>query len=156
VAHRALGLPLYLMGEVAQAHEHFAQSLALYDPQRHRTLTFAYGQDPGVAALVIDAWALWLLGYPDQALRRRQEACTLAQELAHPFTLAYTFASLAMFHQFRRDREEARRHAEAATCICREQGISYWLGVGLILQSWAHATQPQPTEQIPAMHEGMA
>jgi len=155
VAHRALGLPLYLMGEVAQAHEHFAQSLALYDPQRHRTLAFAYGQDPGVSALVIDAWALWLLGYPDQALRRSQEACTHAEELAHPFTLAYTFASLAMFHQFRRDREEARRHAEAATRICREQGISYWLGVGLIFQSWARATQPQPTEQIPAMHEGM-
>src|SRR5262245_54607276 len=47
VAHRALGLPLYFMGEVAQAREHLAQSLALDDPQRHRTLAFAYGQDPG-------------------------------------------------------------------------------------------------------------
>ncbi len=55
VAHRALGLPLYFMGEVAQAREHFAQSVALYDPQQHRTLAFAYGQDPGVAALVLDA-----------------------------------------------------------------------------------------------------
>jgi len=144
------------MGEVAQAHEHFAQSLALYDPQRHRTLTFAYGQDPGVAALVIDAWALWLLGYPDQALRRSQEACTLAEDLAHPFTLAYAFATLAMFHQYRRDREEARRHAEAATRICREQGLPYWLGIGLILQSWAGATRPQPAEQIPAIYEGIA
>jgi predicted ATPase len=156
VAHRALGLPLYLMGEVAQAHEHFAQSLALYDLQQHRTLAFAYGQDPGVAALATDTWALWLLGYPDQALRRSQEACTHAEELAHPFTLAYMFASLAMFHQFQRDWEEARRHAEAATRICREQGIPYWLGVGLILQGWAGATRPQPAEQIPSMHEGMA
>ena len=156
VAHRALGLPLYFMGEVAQAHEHFAQSIALYDPQRHRTLAFAYGQDPGVAALLLDAYALWILGYPDQALRRSQEACTLAEDLAHPFTLAYTFATLAMFHQYRRDREEARRHAEAATRICREQGIPYWLGVGLILQGWARATRPQPAEQIASMHEGLA
>jgi predicted ATPase len=156
VAHRALGLPLYLMGEVAQAHEHFAQSLALYDPQRHRTLAFAYGQDPGVAALATDTWALWLLGYPDQALQRSREAYRLAEDLAHPFTLAYMFASLAMFHQFQRDREEARRHAEAATRICREQGIPYWLGVGLILQGWAGATRPQPAEQIPSMHESMA
>jgi adenylate cyclase len=141
---------------VAQAREHFAQSIALYDPQRHRTLAFAYGLDPGVAALVLDAWALWLLGYPDQALRHSHEACTLAEELAHPFTLAYMFASLAMVHQFRRAREEARRHAEAATRICREQGVPYWLAVGLILQSWAGATRPQPAEQIPAMHKGMA
>src|SRR5262249_48433207 len=156
VAYRTLGLPLYFMGEVAQAREHFAQSIALYDPQQHRTLAFAYGLDPGVAALAADAWALWLLGYPDQALRRSHEACTLAEDLAYPFTLAFMFASLAMFHQFRRDREEARRHAEAATRICREQGIPYWLGVGLILQSWARATRPQPAEQISSMHEGMA
>jgi hypothetical protein len=39
------------MGEVTQAREHFAQSIALYDPQQHRVLAFAYGQDPGVAAL---------------------------------------------------------------------------------------------------------
>ena len=74
----------------------------------------------------------------------------------NPFTLAYTFSTLAMFHQWRRDREEARRHAEAATRICREQGMPYWLGVGLILQGWAGATRPQPAEQMASMHEGMA
>ena len=105
---------------------------------------------------MVDAIALWTLGYPDQALRRSHEAYRLAEELAHPFTLAYTFALLAVFHQYRRDREEARRHAEAATRICREQGIPYWLGVGLILQGWAGATRPQPAEQLAAMHEGMA
>ena len=47
VAHRALGTLLYIMGEVVQTREHFAQSIALYDPQQHRTLAFAYGQDPG-------------------------------------------------------------------------------------------------------------
>ena len=98
MAHRLLGLPLYFMGEVAQAHEHFVQSVALYDPQQHRALAFTYGQDPGVAALVLDACALWILGYPDQAMRRSHEACTRAEDLAHPFTLAYTFALLAMFH----------------------------------------------------------
>ena len=156
VAYRTLGLPLFCMGEVAQAREHFAQSIALYDPQRHRTLAFAYGQDPGVAALVLDAWTLWILGYPDQALRRSHEACTLAEDLAHPFTLAYAFAHLAMFHQYRRDREEAYQYAEAATRVTREQGFPLWLGAGLILQGWARATRPQPAEQIASMHEGMA
>jgi hypothetical protein len=31
---------------------------------------------------------LYLLGYPDQALQRAQEARALARELAHPFSLA--------------------------------------------------------------------
>jgi predicted ATPase len=141
---------------VAQAREHFVQSIALYDPQQHRTLAFAYGQDPGVAALVLDAWTLWILGYPDQALRRSHEACTLAEDLAHPFTLAYASVMLAMFHQYRRDREEARQHAEAATRVTREQGFPLWLGAGLILQGWVRATRLQPAEQLASMHEGMA
>ena len=144
------------MGEVAQAREHFAQCVALYDSQQHRTLAFAYGQDPGVAALVNDAWALWTLGYPDQALQRSHEACALAEGLAHPHTLAYAFAHLALFHQYRQDREEARRHAEAATRVSREQGFPFWLGAGLIFQGWARTTRHQLAEQIPSMHEGMA
>jgi predicted ATPase len=156
VAHRALGLSLYYMGEVAQAHEHFARSMALYDPQQHHTLAIRYGQDPGVAALVQDAVALWTLGYPDQALRRGHEAHTRAEALAHPHTLAYVFAQLAIFSQLRRDREEARRQAEAATRVSREQGFPVWLGVALILQSWACATRHQAAAQIPSMHEGMA
>jgi predicted ATPase len=156
VAHRTLGVSLYFMGEVTQAREHFIQSVALYDPQQHRTLAFSYVHDPGVAALMSDALTLRTLGYPDQALRRSHEACRLAEDLAHPLTLAYAFANLAMFHQHRRDQEEARRHAEAATRVSREQGFPVWLGMGLILQGWARATRPQPAEQLPSMHEGLA
>jgi predicted ATPase len=144
------------MGEVAQAREHFAQGVALYDLHQHRTLAFYYGQDPGVAALVNDALALWVLGYPDQALGRSQEACRLAEGLAHPHTLAYAFAHLAKFHQFRREREEVRRHAEAATRVSREQGFPFWLGAGLMFQGWVRATRHQPAEQLPSMHEGLA
>jgi class 3 adenylate cyclase/predicted ATPase len=156
VAHRALGLPLYFMGEVVQAREHFVRSVALYDSQQHRTLAFSYAQDPGVGALLYDAFTLWILGYPDQALRRSHEACTRAEDLAHPSTLANAFAQLAMFHQYRQDREEVHRHAETATRVCREQGFPLWLGIGLTLQGWARATRHQPAEQLPAMHEGMA
>jgi predicted ATPase len=156
VAHRALGMPLYLMGEVAQAREHFAQGVALYDAQQHRMLAFSYVQDPGVAALVCDAWALWALGYPAQALRRSHAARRLAEELAHPLTLAYAFCHLAMFHQYRRDWEDAHQYAEAAIRVSREQSFPYWLEVGLICQGWARTTRCQFAELIPSMHEGMA
>jgi adenylate cyclase len=42
------------------------------------------------------------LGYPDQARQRSREALTLAQELAHPFSLAYTLYFAAFLHQLRR------------------------------------------------------
>ena len=37
---------------------------------------------------------LWNLGYPDQGLARNQEAVTLAQQIAHPFSLALPWAGL--------------------------------------------------------------
>src|SRR5499426_519169 len=47
-AHRALGATLLMLGDGAAAHTHFAQGLALYDPQQHRVYAFLYGEDAGV------------------------------------------------------------------------------------------------------------
>ena len=60
------------------------------------------------------ALALWFLGYPDQALKRSQEALALAQELDHPFTLGFALAIAgAMFHELRREAQAFRECAEA-------------------------------------------
>ena len=56
-------------------------------PSSTVTMCSALGTTPGWGAASVGAMALWVLGYPDQALRRSEEALTLAQELAHPFTL---------------------------------------------------------------------
>jgi hypothetical protein len=42
------------------------------------------------------AFALWNLGYPDQALKRGQGALTLARELSHPFSLLFALATVAI------------------------------------------------------------
>ena len=64
-------------------------------PSSTAPMPSVYGQDPGVACLSYAAWALWFLGYPDQALKRSHEALTLAQELSHPFSLAFALSFAA-------------------------------------------------------------
>src|SRR5262249_14921512 len=76
-AHRALGSIVFRLGEWTLARTHLEQSMAFYDPRRHRSYGFVY--DPGVSCLPVLAHVLWHLGYPDQALKRSQEALTLAQ-----------------------------------------------------------------------------
>jgi len=39
----------------------------------------------------------WILGYPDQGLTQSQEAVTLAQQSAHPFSLGFALVCAAMF-----------------------------------------------------------
>src|SRR5712691_6193940 len=66
-------------------------------------LAFRMGQDPGVVCRAYAAMTLWLLGYPAQALVRIHEALALAQELGHPYSLAYAWCLSAFVSQFRRD-----------------------------------------------------
>jgi predicted ATPase/DNA-binding SARP family transcriptional activator len=139
-AHRALGVTMWYPGEFAAAQSHFAQSIALYDRQRH-TAYALYGEDSGVTCLSYAAWTLWILGYPDQALRRNQEALTLAQELAHPFSLARALAFAAGLHQFRREAGAARERAEAAITLSAEQGFPFWLAMGRVVRGWALVEQ---------------
>src|SRR5262249_15823678 len=87
-SHRALGTTLFWLGALAAAHTHFTQGIALYDPQQHRASAFLYGEDPGVVCHIFTAWTLWYLGYPDHGLTQIHEALTLAQQVAHPVSLA--------------------------------------------------------------------
>ncbi len=57
-AHRALGTTLFFRGAVASAHPHFAQGIALYDPQQHRASAFRHGEDAGVLCHSYAAWTL--------------------------------------------------------------------------------------------------
>jgi class 3 adenylate cyclase/tetratricopeptide (TPR) repeat protein len=83
-AHQATGISWFYLGRLSQAHAHFEQGIGIYDPHQHHALTFRYGNiDPGVACLAYAGWTLWLLGYPDQALERANEALTLIQYLEH-------------------------------------------------------------------------
>ena len=101
------------------------------------------------------AWALWYLGYPDQGLARNHEAVTLAQQIAHPYSLGYALSCAAMFHQFRREVRCTQERAEAAISLATEQGFPYWMAVGSMLHGWALAHQGQAQEGIEQIDAGL-
>jgi predicted ATPase len=154
-AHRALGATWLMRGAGAAAHTHFAQGLALYDPQQHRISAFRYGEDAGVVCASHDAWTLWHLGYPDQGLTRNREAVTLAQQSAYPFCLSFALNFAAMFHQLRREWQTAQEYMEASLSIATEQGFPFWRARGALLRGWALAHQGQPKEGIAQLHQGL-
>ena len=163
-AHYALGNTLNYLGEFASTQAHFAQGIALYDRQQHHAHAFRYGQDPGVVCRIYAAVTLWLLGYPDQALQRSQEALTLARELAHPFSLAYALFFAAVLHQFRREWHLAQERAEAGLALGTEQGFALFVAGATTFRGWAcawrspapSAGQAQVEEGIAQMQQGLA
>ncbi len=155
-AHWALGVILLQFGEFVSAREHFEQGIALYDPQQHRSHAFLYGFDPGVGCLRYAAWELWLLGYPDQALQRSHEAVILAQEMSHPFSLAFALHFAVVLHQLRREGQAAQARAEAVIILSTEHGFVLSLALGTIMRGWSLVEQGQGEEGIAQMRRGVA
>ena len=154
-AHRALGTSLFYLGELVPGRAHLEQAITLYDPQQHRSLAFRIGQDPGVVCGGFGAWALGVLGYPDQARQRSYDTHTLAQELAHPFTLAYALDFVARIHQLRREGQLTQQWAEALLMLAREQGFSQRLATGTILLGWVLTAQGQKAEGVGQVRQGL-
>ena len=57
-----------------------------------------FGQDIGASALCYLSWALWHLGYVDQASEAATEAMKLAEKLSHPYTLVLHDLPCPRFH----------------------------------------------------------
>ena len=157
LAHYALGNVLFLRGEPAAARTHHTQALALYDPQAHRALAVRYGQDLGMGSHSALARALWQLGYPDQALQHSQAACTLAQEVAHPYSLVLALVHAATVHQYRREVLAVHAQAAAAMTLATEQGFfAERVAWATVLHGWALAMQGQGEAGLAAMRQGLA
>ena len=154
-AYMALGPPLLFLGKIASAREHTERGIALYDPQQHRSHALLYQLDPGVVCLAIAAWALWLLGYPDQACKRIHAALALAREISHPFSLALALLVAAVLRQLRQEEQAVNEGGEALMALSREQGFPHWLAWGAIVRGWALAEQGQAEEGIAQIHQGL-
>jgi class 3 adenylate cyclase/predicted ATPase len=156
-AHNVLGSTFFWLGDLPLARTHLEQGIALYDPHQHHSLVFGSGgADRGVGCLTHLAWTLWSLGYPAQALKRSQEALTLAHELSHPLSLVFALSFAARLHQFRGEARLSQQRVEAAMTLSAQQGFPLLLAMGTIVRGWAVAELGQVGEGIEQMRQGLA
>ena len=136
-AHHELWANMSMLGELISARTHLDQGLVLYDSEKHRHHAFLYGgHDPGVCCLYHTAHVLWLLGYPEQALRKSQDSLALARELSHASTTGAALSFAAWFHQSRGERQAVRAHVEENMALATEQGFSPRQAQAVFLRGW--------------------
>jgi predicted ATPase/predicted Ser/Thr protein kinase len=144
-SHQAFAVTTLCLGEPAETVACMYRGVALYDRSRHSTHSALYGQDPGVACRAFGAVALWLLGYPDRALRESDAAVRLSHELAEPSTQTLALHFAAMLRQCRREPRPTRILADLQIAIAAEQGFSFWNAGGTVLLGWGMATEGDST-----------
>src|SRR5262249_26231252 len=143
------------LGEPEVGRAHAEQGVALYRPSEHRTFAWRHGQEPGVACLMYASFALWHLGYADQALARVRQAVALAHERAQAHAEAMALYSLALTHQLRRDAATAEVEAEAAVQLSTDLGFPLYEAWGREVHGWALVVQGRAEEGIREMEQGL-
>ena len=89
VGHRALGCTLFTFGDFVRAREHLEEAISLSRGANSGASSWSYLVEPGIAAQLILAWNLWILGYPEQALGNALQALEQANVRADPYTVAF-------------------------------------------------------------------
>ncbi len=156
-AHHTLWPTLFDLGELVSSREHWEQGIGLYDPQQHRSLAFVYGShDPGACARWHAGRTLWLLGYPDQALKISRDSIRTARELAHPLTITFAHHYCAVLHHLRGEREAAQELTGAVVKLSTDHGFAPLLAFGTMVGGRLLVEQGRGEEGIAQLRQGMA
>jgi class 3 adenylate cyclase/predicted ATPase len=155
IGHRLVGTSQVLTGDIAQGRWYLDQAVALYDPAQHRPLATRFGQDVGVANLSYRSLALWLLGYPEAALRDSDEALKIARELDQAATLLYALYCATVPRTLCGSFTAASAQTQELVALSEEKGFSFWRADAMISQGIVLAAAGRASNAIRILIAGM-
>ncbi len=140
-AHLAMAFSHYQIGDCLIAHAEFERARATYCFEEHRHHTVTMAPDAAVLAYAFDSNGLWMLGYPDAALRSAREAITAAERTGYPYMISFAKILLADLHCFRGEISAALVEASSAIEIADEYGFPEWIAFASPVAAWARGMQ---------------
>jgi predicted ATPase len=156
VGHRCMGISLLATGDIAEGPAHLDQAIALYDPAEHRPLATRFGQDAGVAALTYRSWAMWVLGYPDAALKDADGALKHAREIGQAATLMLALNHTAIPYTLCGDYDAVAAQAQEVVVLAEEKGSLFWKAFGFMNRGSVLARTSSTSDGIEMLISGIA
>jgi predicted ATPase len=147
--------PLLNVGELTKTLDHARQMNMVYDPAKHSFLAHIFSFDLGVLNRGLSSWALWFLGYPNQAREEYEKAMTDARRFEHPFTLAFALVGGCELYWFLREPENVARHVKELAAISNEKGFVYWQAHAVFYQGEKLVSDGKTQEGIAEMRRGL-
>jgi predicted ATPase len=156
-ADRALGSALVYQGHYPAAIDRLRHVTAIAPTPELRSAAYAYDVvDAWVVAHSYLAWALWLMGWPDQARAQSRSALEAAAALDHPFSLVLAKAFASWSLQFEGDVAGTLQTAEETLAIAGERRFAFWFGWGRVMRGWAVGRAGDPAGGAAEIREGLA
>lgn len=152
-SHVFLGVTSMHQARLSDSARHMRVAIEMYDPVRHASHAYTYGQDPGMAAHAYLADTLWLQGHPAEARREAEAGIALARKLKHPHSLAFALAVAARMIVRQGDARQARAWASEALDVSERNGFPVWGSMARILKAWASARIEGPEAGVQEMKQ---
>jgi tetratricopeptide (TPR) repeat protein len=128
IGHRLMGISLLFTGDIAGGCGHLDQAIALYDPAEHRPLATRFGVDSRVSILSFRSLALWLLRYPEAALRDADDAIGKAREIGQAASLMYALNHITTSYTLCGNYAAVAAQAQELVALAEEKGSPFWKG----------------------------
>lgn len=137
MGHRALGMSLFVIGELPAARIELQNAADLYDATVHAPLAPVFSQDLKVTALVYMGLASVLQFDVGDGLKSGREAVAHAEKLQHPHSMCYALSFLAGAHLLWRDADAVDRLVQRCAALAEEHGFTQWIAARQMLGGWA-------------------
>jgi predicted ATPase/class 3 adenylate cyclase len=152
-----VGWSQFIVGRLAEARKHLERAKTIYEDQQHRREVIEFNEDPAASGSGSLAQTLWLLGYPEQALRVSQEQLALLRGINKPYNLAFGLVIAGYLRQYLGDPRATWEAAEKAIELAEDQGAQFALitAMATILRGWALTRQGAIDEGLAQMRRGL-
>ena len=137
--HLVLGANLAFLGQLRSGMEHLEAGIAAHGSHKPGSRRFRLGNNPGVVCFTTSAMVLWMLGFPDRARDRIQQAMDLAEDLDHPSSIAYAHFHAGLIHLWRREPAQVEARTQTVLQLADEYDFQIWTAVGSCLRGAALA-----------------
>lgn len=145
-----------LNGRLVESREQADRALALYNPEQAERWIELTGHDLRTFVEVYECQLIWMLGYPEQARQRSDQARAHAQADGHAFNLVWALAFSAYVFAYRREPRRFLERVGEADCLAREQGLSFIYEVSVPqARGIAELQNGRPRQAISLLRQGI-
>jgi predicted ATPase/DNA-binding transcriptional ArsR family regulator len=151
MAYTAAVIANFFLGRLQQASELAALVSARYNPREHGKLVQIYQHDPLIVSLVYSGHIEWLLGRPSRARECCVAARQHANEIGHPFMLAFASILGVSDHWYEGDLAANLASVKRGLKVADEYGYPMYQVIGPLWATAALAARgpaPEVLEQL--------
>jgi len=138
--HMAIGRTAFGLGDFPEARRHLEESLALNDPERHKSGSEADRPESPVIDLCYLSWTSFVMGRPATALKQCRQSMEVAEASGGWYDLVVAHGNACYLHQLRDEPALVAACARKVIEVASDKGYPHWLSLGSMFEGWVTAT----------------